>query len=86
MRVASKRAFQLALKRFLQSVASKKSSPRAVRINTPLFASGLIRSIEVLDLIVVIEGLRGREVLDQEVTLKNLRSIQAITAAFWEQT
>jgi acyl carrier protein len=39
----------------------------------------------VFDLIVLIEELTGRAVPDEEVTLQNLRSIQAITEAFWEE-
>lgn len=85
MTVGSKHAFQQALKHFVQSLALARDTRGTVRVNTPLFASRLIRSIEVFDLIVLIEELTGRAVPDEEVTLRNLRSIQAITEAFWEE-
>lgn len=56
---------------------------RVIRRNTPLFESGLIDSMSVLDLIVRIEQAIGRRIADEEIALASFRTIGAISATFW---
>jgi acyl carrier protein len=56
-----------------------------VLAQTPLFASGLINSIKILDLIAWTERAIGREISDVEIRLDNFHSVQRIAEVFVEE-
>jgi acyl carrier protein len=56
-----------------------------VRAATPLFASGTINSIKVLELIAWTERAIGREIEDHEIRLDNFYSVQRIADVFAEE-
>jgi acyl carrier protein len=49
-----------------------------VEVDTPLFSSGLLDSVTMLDLIGFIESSTGIEVQQQDVTLANFDSVERI--------
>ena len=55
-----------------------------VDAHTPLFASGLVSSIKVLDLIAWTERAIGREIPDTQIRLDNFHSVQRIADVFVE--
>ena len=55
-----------------------------VHAQTPLFASGVVSSIKVLDLIAWTERAIGREVADTEIRLDNFRTVARIADFFVE--
>ena len=57
-----------------------------VRAATPLFASGIINSIKVLDLIAWTERAIGRQIADQDIRLDNFHSVQRIADVFAQET
>jgi acyl carrier protein len=50
--------------------------------DTPLFASGIISSIKVLELIAWTERAVGRQIADAEIRLDNFRTIARIADVF----
>lgn len=61
-----------------------KLAPPGVRIlrDTELFASGVINSIKVLELIAFTERAIGREIADRFIRLDNFRSVERIARVF----
>jgi acyl carrier protein len=57
-----------------------------VLAHTPLFASGLVSSIKVLDLIAWTERAIGRPIPDTQIRLDNFHSVQRIAEVFVEET
>jgi hypothetical protein len=53
-----------------------------VQAHTPLFASGLVSSIKVLDLIAWTERAIGRPIPDVQIRLDNFHSVQRIADVF----
>ena len=51
---------------------------------TPLFSSGLIDSMGILDLLTFVESLTRRKIPTYMVDMKYFSTIDAITTAFWE--
>lgn len=58
----------------------------AVDATVPLFASGIISSIKVLDLIAWTERAIGREIPDVDIRLDNFRTIERIADVFLAET
>ena len=79
----TRKEFEESLVAFVTELAARKTS-RAVRINTPLFTSGLFDSLKVLDLICFVESALGIQIPDRRVRLENFKSIKAISNAFWK--
>ena len=71
--------FEDRLKEFVRAIAGDSI---AIRKNTPLFESGLIDSMRILDLIVLIEDEIGRRISDDEIALASFRTIDAICSTF----
>jgi hypothetical protein len=57
-----------------------------VDARTPLFASRIINSIKILELIAWTERATGRPVPDTHVRLDNFCSVERIAAAFVQET
>jgi acyl carrier protein len=53
-----------------------------VTATTPLFASGLVDSLKILELLAWTERAIGRRVHDSEITLENFHSAQRIADVF----
>ena len=56
---------------------------RSLDAGTPLFASKLIDSINILYLIGYVEKRLGRRLNDRELVMSNFRTVDAITNAFF---
>jgi acyl carrier protein len=56
-----------------------------VHASTPLFTSGLVSSIKVLDLIAWTEREIGRQIPDAQIRLDNFHSVQRIADVFVEE-
>lgn len=56
-----------------------------VHAQTPLFASGVVSSIKVLDLIAWTERAIGREIADTDIRLDNFRTVARIADVFAEE-
>jgi acyl carrier protein len=72
---------EAALLRFVRTSVLKR---RRVTITprTPLFARGLVDSMNVLTLIGYVERSLGRRLHPHELVMHNFRSVRAITEAF----
>lgn len=68
--------------RMLAWVVTRLAPGAVVHAHTPLFASGLVSSIKVLDLIAWTEREIGREIPDTQIRLDNFYSIQRIAEVF----
>jgi hypothetical protein len=56
-----------------------------VEATTPLFASRIINSIKILELIAWTERAIGRPVADAQIRLDNFHSVQRIAAVFVQE-
>lgn len=56
-----------------------------VDADTPLFETGLIDSLQILELIAFVESSLEIAIPDRAITLANFRSIRAISDAFLEE-
>ena len=54
----------------------------AIAADTPLFASRLIDSIRILDLIAWTERAIGREIPDVQIRMDNFQSVERIASVF----
>ena len=50
--------------------------------DTPLFEEGWIDSLKILKLIAYIELMIGRNILDEEIVMKNFRTVTVIVEHF----
>ena len=57
----------------------------SVHATTPLFTSGLVSSIKVLDLIAWVEREIGRQIPDAQIRLDNFHTVQRIADVFVEE-
>ena len=72
--------------RMLEWITSRLAPPGVVvGARTPLFTSGLVSSIKVLDLIAWTELEIGREIPDAQIRLDNFNSVQRIAEVFVEE-
>ena len=70
----------------LQWISERLAPPGVVvSARTPLFASGLISSIKVLDLIAWTERAIGRPIDDSQIRLDNFHSVQRIADVFVQE-
>ena len=63
---------------------NSKLAPPGVTIDadTPLFRTGLINSIRILDLIAWTERATGRAIADREIRMDNFQSVARIAEVF----
>ena len=63
---------------------NERLAPPGVRVDaaTPLFASRIINSIKILELIAWTERATGRPVPDAQIRLDNFRSVERIADVF----
>lgn len=54
-----------------------------VRADTPLFESGLVDSLAILELIAFVEEATGRSIPPRQVRMQQFGTIERICAAFW---
>lgn len=61
-----------------------RHAPRGIRLeaDTPLFATGAIDSIKILELIAWTERAIGRRIPDPQIRLDNFRSVARIAEVF----
>ena len=60
-----------------------KRPGRSLDVNTPLFSSKLIDSINILYLIGYVEKALGRRLTDRELVMSNFRTVDAIARTFF---
>jgi acyl carrier protein len=53
---------------------------------TSLFVTGLLDSLSILHLLAAIQELTDRSIPDALVVMKHFQTVEAMTAAFWEQS
>jgi acyl carrier protein len=63
----------------------RQPGPVAVDARTPLFESGLVDSLAVLELIAFVERATGRPIPARQVHLKHFGTIDRICTAFWTE-
>jgi acyl carrier protein len=51
-------------------------------LDTPLFEDGGIDSLQILKLIAFVEWISGRKIPDEEIVMKNFRTVNTIAAHF----
>lgn len=67
----------------LANLDGKRPAPvEIVNADTPLFATNLLDSLSILQLIAAIEEITGQAVPDELVTMKHFQSIATLTRAF----
>ena len=67
---------------------NRKLAPPGVTIDaeTPLFRTGIINSIRILELIAWTERATGRTIPDREIRMDNFQSVGRIADVFVEET
>ena len=61
----------------------RRSEPVPVDGDTPLFETGLVDSLAILELIAFVEEATGRSIPARQVHLKHFGTIDRICEAFW---
>jgi acyl carrier protein len=66
-------------------LTSRRRQPGPVSVNThtPLFESGLVDSLAILELIAFVERATGRPIPARQVHMKHFGTIDRICTAFW---
>jgi acyl carrier protein len=85
-RPASRTDFQRALIHLIAcGLSSRRRRSGHVELDgqTPLFESGLIDSLAILELIAFVEEATGRPIPARQVQMKHFGTIDRICAAFW---
>lgn len=85
-RFATRAEFHRALMELVaRGLSSKRraSGPVDVAGDTPLFESGLVDSLAILELIAFVEGATGRAIPPRQVQMRHFGTIDRICAAFW---
>ena len=87
-RPASRAEFQRALADLIAyGLSWRRRSPATVHVegDTPLFESGLVDSLAILELIAFVEEATGRTIPARQVQMKHFGTINRICAAFWRE-
>ncbi len=84
--IRTRAELESALIRFINEILPEihprlKARPRVCR-STPLFETGLIDSLAILDLIGFVEKVTGRAVPQRKVVMKFFRSVETIASSF----
>ena len=86
-RLSSRAEFRLALIDLIACGLSsrRRRQPETVRVqgDTPLFETGLVDSMAILELIAFVEEATGRTIHARQVHLKHFGTIDRICDAFW---
>lgn len=88
MRCATRDAFESELLAFVnRSLAGRRRRAGAQHVAvdrcTPLFESGAVDSLGILDLIVFVEDATGRTIPLRMIDLKYFGTVERISASFW---
>jgi|SRR5687767_13741862 hypothetical protein len=87
-RVESREAFAAALIAFIEGPlfarhgASRSST--TIDSSTPLFETGVIDSLGIIDLLAFVETATGRPIPMRKVDMRFFGTVDRITRAFWE--
>jgi acyl carrier protein len=63
----------------------RKAVPSDLNGETPLFQTGLIDSLAILELIAFVEEATGRPIPARQVHMRHFGTIDRICAAFWNE-
>jgi acyl carrier protein len=63
----------------------RRPGPISVNAHTPLFESGLVDSLAILELIAFVERTTGRPIPPRQVHMKHFGTIDRICATFWKE-
>ncbi len=61
----------------------RRAEPTAIDGDTPLFETGLVDSMAILELVAFVEDRTGRTISARQVHLKNFGTVDRICDAFW---
>jgi acyl carrier protein len=87
-RPSSRIEFECALTEFIaHGVTSRRrrQGPIEITRHTPLFESGLVDSLAILELIAFVEQATGRPIPARQVHMKNFGTIDRICGSFWPE-
>ena len=85
-RPASRGTFQQALINLIAvGLSSRRRRPISIDIDehTPLFESGLVDSLAILELVAFVELATGRPIPPRQIHIRHFATIDRICAAFW---
>ncbi|MEK6967685.1 MAG: hypothetical protein AABX51_03585 [Nanoarchaeota archaeon] len=71
------------IKNDLLAFLGSKIKNKKINTDTYLFSSGLLDSMNILDIVGFMEKKLGRKLESEEIVMKNFRSIDAISEAFF---
>ncbi len=63
----------------------RRAMTMAVDEHTPLFESGLVDSLAILELVAFVEAATGRPIPPRQIHIKHFGTIERICAAFWRE-
>jgi acyl carrier protein len=85
-RPASRAEFQRALTDLIAvGLSSRRRRGLSVELtaHTPLFESGLVDSLAILELVAFVEAATGRPIPPRAIHIRHFATIDCICAAFW---
>jgi acyl carrier protein len=86
----TREAFAAALIAFIEGplFARHGTAPRATTIDasTPLFETGVIDSLGIIDLLAFVEAATGRAIPMRKVDMRYFGTVGRITRAFWDES
>lgn len=87
-RVESREAFAAALIAFIEGpLFSRHGAPRSsmtIDASTPLFETGVIDSLGIIDLLAFVETATGRPIPMRKVDIRFFGTVDRMTRAFWD--
>jgi acyl carrier protein len=87
-RVESREDFAAALIAFIEGplfVRHGASPSTAIDSSTPLFETGVIDSLGIIDLLAFVENATGRPIPARKVDMRFFGTVDRITRAFWDE-
>jgi acyl carrier protein len=86
--VESREAFAAALIAFIEGPLFARHgaarTPTTIDASTPLFETGVIDSLGIIDLLAFVETATGRPIPMRKVDMRFFGTVDRITRAFWE--
>lgn len=84
-RADTQEAFACALIEFIKGLRLARHGARPVNVDafTPLFETGIIDSLGIIDLLAFVEMMTGRAVPMRKIDLRFFGTVERISRAFW---
>ena len=89
-RPASREEFERALLDFISGHLSTRRRQRqalvSIEASTPLFASGLIDSLAIIDLLAFVEAATGKRIRLSQIEMRYFGTVERIVQTFWPES